>query len=342
MKVLITGGTGDIGSAASKRFLELGWDVHIIDLKDEMDMAPVTYAKCNIMDFDDLKEQMEGCDAVVHMAAIRAPTIAPNPEVFRINVAGTFNVYEAAAQLGIKRVVQASSINAIGCVWSIGDIHPQYFPLDEEHPRFTTDSYSLSKQMVEDLAEYFYHRDGISGVSFRFPWVYNREKHINEGYFERMRTNRDNVLALFEQSPEDQKKRLERLKTEVLAFRKTRPLEYAQVKDRKHPFAQDHADPLWRFYAFDRFDYWVNLDDRDAAQAIEKSVTSDYEGSHPLFVMAPKNTLGISSRKLAETFYPEVVTWKKDIQGAEALVSSDRARALIGFDPQYQLSLPDA
>lgn len=341
MKVLITGGTGDIGSAASKRFLALGWEVHIIDLKDEATTGEASYAKCNIMEFDDLKTQMQGCDAVVHMAAIRGPTLAPNEEVFRINVAGTFNVYEAAAQLGIKRVVQASSINAIGCVWSIGDIHPQYFPIDEDHPRFTTDSYSLSKQMVEDLAEYFYHRDGISGVSFRFPWVYNREKHINDSYFERMHKNRDNVLALFEQRPEEQKERLERLKTEVLAFRKTRPLEYAQAQNRQ-PFNQEHADPLWRFYAFDRFDYWVNLDDRDAAQAIEKSVTSDYEGSHPLFVMAPNNTLGISSRKLAETFYPEVVTWKKDIQGAEALVSSDRARALIGFDPQYQLSLPDA
>ena len=106
------------------------------------------------MDFGALKAQMQGCEAVVHLAAFRGPGMAPGQAVFHVNVAGTFNVYEAAAQAGIKRVVQASSINAIGCGWSIDEIHPQYFPIDEDHPRITNDPYSFSKQMVEDIADY--------------------------------------------------------------------------------------------------------------------------------------------------------------------------------------------
>lgn len=339
MKVLITGGVGDIGSSVSQRLIGQGWDVHIVDLLEQSSIEGASYAQCDIMDFEGLKTQMQGCDAVIHLAAIRAPTLAPNQDIFRINVAGSFNVYEAAAQLGIKRVVQASSINAIGCAWSTDEIYPQYFPLDEAHPRLTTDAYSLSKQMVEDLAEYFYHRDGISGTSMRFPWVYNREKHIGDGYFERLKNTRSALASFFEQDPAEQQARLERLHSEVIAFRKTRPLEFLQVQNRP-PFKQDHPDPLWYFYAFERFNFWVILDDRDAAQALEKSVTADYEGSHALFINQPLNTLGLSSKTLVDAFYPRVKNWKTEAKADEALVSTAKAKALIGFEAEYSLHAP--
>jgi nucleoside-diphosphate-sugar epimerase len=335
MRVLITGGTGDIGTATSQRLMANGWDVHLIDQKEAALFPGVSYAQCDIMDFEALKMQMQGCDAVIHLAAIRAPLMAPNQDVFMVNVAGTFNVYEAAAQLGIKRVVQASSINAMGCAWQIDEVYPQYFPLDEVHPRFTTDSYSLSKQMAEDVADYFYHRDGISGTSLRFPWVYNREKHIGEAYFKRRENTKQALDDLLAQHPEAQQARLAKLHQEVIAFRKTRPLEYVQAQN-KPPFAQEHADPLWNFYAFDRFNFWVILDDRDAAQALEKSLTSPYTGSHALFVNYPKNTVGIATKTLVDTFYP-AVKWKKELKSDEALVSNDKAQQLIKFEPQYSL-----
>jgi nucleoside-diphosphate-sugar epimerase len=335
MRVLITGGTGDIGTATSQRLMANGWDVHIIDQKEAALLSGASYTQCDIMNSEALKVQMQGCDAVIHLAAIRAPLIAPNQDVFRVNVAGTFNVYEAAAQLGIKRVVQASSINAIGCAWQIDEVYPQYFPLDEAHPRFTTDSYSLSKQMAEDIADYFYHRDGISGTSLRFPWVYNREKHIGEAYFKRRENTKQALDDLLAQHPDALKARLANIHQEVIAFRKTRPLEYAQAQN-KPPFGQDYADPLWNFYAFDRFNFWVILDDRDAAQALEKSITSPYTGSHTLFVNYPKNTVGIATKTLVDTFYPEV-KWKKELKSDEALVSNDKAQQLINFEPKYSL-----
>lgn len=344
MKVLITGGTGDIGTALSKRLYERSWDIRLIGLEetapfDNAHLGDVDYAQCDIMDFENLKKQMQGCDAVIHLAAIRAPILAPSEEVFRVNVAGTFNVYEAAAQTGITRVVQASSINAIGCGWSIAELHPQYFPVDEDHPRVTNDAYSFSKQMVEDVAAYFYRRDGISGTSLRFPWVYNREKHLSDDYFARRETVKAELETLFHQSEADRRARLEPLKAEVLAFRKARRLEYAQAQTQP-PFSNAHDDPLWQVSAFDRFNYFTLLDDRDAAQALEKSLTagfegSQYEGSHPLFVMDAHNALGLESAKLAHLFYPEVT--KQSLSGSESLVSSDKARALLGFEPEFSL-----
>jgi hypothetical protein len=337
MRVLITGGTGDIGTALSKRLLQKRLNIHIIDQKKEASLPEVSYAQCDIMDFDALKKQMQGCDAVVHLAAIRSPDMAPGPDVFRVNVAGTFNVYEAAAQTGIRRVVQASSINALGCAWSLEDVKPQYFPVDEAHPKFTTDPYSFSKQTAEDIADYFYRRDRISGTSLRFPWVYNRDKHISAGFFEYREATRTVLHDLLRQTPEARQARLEQLHAQVIAYRKTRPLEFDKAKD-DSPFEKSWDDPLWPVYAFERFDFWASLDDRDAAQALEKSVTASYEGSHPLFITNAQNSLDFDSKTLTKLFFPKVTTFKQELKDNESLVSNAKAQTLIGFEAEYSLT----
>jgi hypothetical protein len=337
MRVLITGGTGDIGTALCKRLLDNGSSVHVIDQKKEASLPGVSYAQCDIMDFETLKKQMQGCDAVIHLAAIRSPDMAPGHDVFRVNVAGTFNVYEAAAQTGIKRVVQASSINAIGCAWSLEDVKPQYFPIDEAHPKFTTDPYSFSKQSAEDIADYFYRRDRISGTSLRFPWVYNRDKHIGPKFFEYRDATRKVLSEFLQQSPEIRKARLEQLHDNVMTYRKTRPLEFSQAKDGS-PFDKTWDDPLWPVYAFERFDFWASLDDRDAAQALEKSVTANYEGSHLLFITNSQNSLAFDSKTLIELFFAKVTTFKQELKNDESLVSNAKAQNLIGFEAEYQLS----
>ena len=334
VKVLITGGTGDIGRALSERLRNRDWAVRLIGLEDTAPFESVDYASCDMMDFDALKTQMQGCEAVVHLAALRSPGMAPGQAVFQTNVAGTFNVYEAAAQTGIKRVVQASSINAIGCGWSIGEIHPRYFPIDEDHPRITNDPYSFSKQMVEDIAAYFYRRDGISGTSLRFPWVYNREKQLGDEYLARQKLIRRELENLLQQGEAQRRARLELLNAEVVAFRRARRLEYAQAQQSRPTL---HTDPLWPVCAFDRFNYFTSLDDRDAAQALEKSLTAEYEGSFPLFVTGAYNALGLSSEILAQRFFPEVTDRKKALGGLRALVSSDRAKALIGYDSEFSV-----
>src|SRR5664279_1920785 len=165
MRVLITGGAGLIGKATAERLIENGWDVRITDIAAGVEIPGAEYVQCNILNYDDLLKQMRGCDRVIHLAALRSPNLAPGHEVFQVNAAGTFNVFEAAAAVGIRRVVQASSINALGSYYGLGEMTPRYFPIDEDHPTYTTDPYSFSKQAIEEIGAYYWRRDGISSVA---------------------------------------------------------------------------------------------------------------------------------------------------------------------------------
>jgi UDP-glucose 4-epimerase len=111
----------------------------------------------NVTNFGDLVGCLDGCDAVVHLAAHITPRISPNPVVYSENTTGSYNVLYAAAILGIKRVCLASSINAIGGVWSRNPRY-DYFPLDEQHPTYAEDPYSMSKWALEQQGDAFARR----------------------------------------------------------------------------------------------------------------------------------------------------------------------------------------
>jgi nucleoside-diphosphate-sugar epimerase len=334
MRVLITGGTGHIGKTTSERLREKGWSVRILDLAASTDIAGVEYVQGDILDFDSLVNHVQGCDAIIHLAAIRAPSIAPKHQVFQVNVAGTFNVFEAAAATGIKRVVQASSINALGGYYSTGDIRPQYLPIDEEHPTFTTDPYSFSKNLIEEIGAYYWRRDGMSSVAMRFPGVYGIDGRTGERFEQYRASVRGLLDELMSKPKAEREARLNEVRGRVLELRTHRPLEYRS--EQATPFRLKSDDLLFKLYMADRFDFWAFIDVRDAAQSLEKGVTATYEGSHALFVNAAYNSMGYDSRALAEMFYPEVTQFKRELSDATSLVSIEKARALIGFEPEYR------
>ena len=86
------------------------------------------------------------------MAAIPAPGHHPDHEVHNNNVMGSYNALRAAVEVGIQRVCQASSVNATGLAYSRWP-HFDYFPLDEEHPTYNEDPYSLSKWICEEQGQ---------------------------------------------------------------------------------------------------------------------------------------------------------------------------------------------
>jgi nucleoside-diphosphate-sugar epimerase len=336
MRVLITGGTGHIGKAATARLLQNGWDVRIIDLAAPAEISGAEYVQGNILNYDDLLKHTRGCHAVIHLAAIPTPYLAPGHEVFQANVAGTFNVFEAAAAAGIGRIVQASSINAIGCYYNTVEIEPRYFPIDEEHPRVTTDPYSLSKQMIEDIGTYYWRRDGISSLALRFPGVYSRGFPETEAYVQRVEAARRLLDELVSQPEAQQRARIADVQKRVLEFRRQRPYEFHP--DRPQSARNTHLDDLlFRLYDVDRFNFWASLDERDAAQSLEKGLTTDYAGDHVLFINDPCNSLGYGTRTLIRLFFPEVSHFKSDLSSSAALISIERARALIGYEPEYSL-----
>ena len=337
MKVLITGGAGRVGTPVSQKFVRNGWDVRVIGADPDSDIAGIEYTQCDILDFDALSEQVKGCDAIVHLAAIASPVRHPAHQVFDVNVTGTHNVYSAAAKHGIKRVVQASSINALGGYWGDDDRQYAYFPIDEAHPQLTSDPYSFSKQIVEDIADYFWRRDKISGCSFRFPAVWTVDMIEERGLVETYRKKRQMLDEFINLPQVEQNKQMASARERVLIGRANRIMEYDARQsglDKEHTF---YDDLLWSLYYLDRYNYWAYIHTDDSTQAIEKAIIGDYEGSHPLFVNSDNNYLNYDSETLLRLFFPDVTERSKPIQGMDTLVSFDRARDLIGFEPTYRV-----
>src|SRR5690606_23260713 len=100
-------------------------------------------------------------------AAIPQAYTHPNDVCFRNNVMCTYNILEAAANLGIGKVVLASSESSYGICFATDFFEPQYLPVDEAHPQTPEDSYGLSKVVNEVTAEAFHRRTGMQVLSFR-------------------------------------------------------------------------------------------------------------------------------------------------------------------------------
>jgi len=332
MRVLITGGNGLVGRPISEKFVRNGWEVRVIGIEPDCEMAGIRYTQCDILDIEALSEQVEGCDAIVHLAAIPSPVHHPNSVLFNVNVSGTYHVFEAAAKAGVKRIAQASSINALGGYWGCDDRQLDYFPLDENHPLHTTDAYSFSKQMVESIADYYWRRAGITSVSLRLPAVWTNETIRKRGLQQNLATKRERLNAFLQLPRDEQRKRLAEVRQHILQLRARHIMEFESVQSGAFERESRADDWLWSSFFVDRYDYWTFIHSDDSTQAFERAVTADFVGAHPLFVNSDRNYLNVESETLLAVFYPEVRRRSKKLEGAAALVSYDRARQLIGYE----------
>ncbi len=172
MKIAITGGRGKIGRAITEMALAQGDSVVSIDrVPKERAQANLTHLQVDMTKYQDVEKAFRKCDAVIHLAAIPTPHLAPHYEVHNNNVTGSYNALYAAASLGIRRVCQASSINAIGAAYSRAPRF-EYFPIDEAHPTYNEDPYSLSKWICEQQGDSIARRyEDMTIASMRFHWV---------------------------------------------------------------------------------------------------------------------------------------------------------------------------
>ncbi len=327
MRILVTGAVGNVGPAVVERLAAAGHFLRVIGRRPDMRVAGAEYAQCDITDMAGLRTQVKGMEAIVHLAALGNPSVGSPEEVFRINCAGSCNVYEAAAGEGIRRVVSASSINALGFGFGVRDFTVHYLPIDEEHPTTPTDAYSFSKNVLEDIADFYWRRDGISGACLRLPAVIPDAGYGEEAVRASAAACRAEVEMIMSLSPARRAERLAGLKTRLMETRANRWFEHAPA-GWQGPCPES---PLMMM----RSDFWTGLHARDGAQAVDRALFGDYEGSHVMFIIDSHNRTGVPSRTLAELFYPEVTTWKRPVDGTATLVSIDRARALLGFEPEY-------
>jgi nucleoside-diphosphate-sugar epimerase len=168
MRVAVTGGSGKAGRAVVRDLVDHGHRVLNIDLVPDPD--PVcAYRQANLDELGQTFEVLHRQEAVVHLAAIPRPGLLTEEATFRTNTAGIFNVFSAACQLGLGRVVWASSETTLGLPF---DETKPYFPVDEDQPTVPKSSYALSKVLGEEMARYFSSRFGIPIVGLRLSNVW--------------------------------------------------------------------------------------------------------------------------------------------------------------------------
>ena len=153
MRIAVTGGNGKLGAVAVQHLRAAGHEVIVLDQAGpdrwEFTQVDITNYGHVIDALAGINDRHDGLDAIVHLAAIPAPGLLSDAATFHNNVVGTFNVFQAARRLGIRRVVFASSETVLGLPF---DAPPPYVPLDEEYDTRPESVYSLGKHLEEELA----------------------------------------------------------------------------------------------------------------------------------------------------------------------------------------------
>jgi nucleoside-diphosphate-sugar epimerase len=173
--IIVTGGSGKAGKTCVRDLQEHGYDIVCIDLVRPVNEG-VPFSRVDLTDFGQTIAALSAIDdrvnevtGIVHLAAIPAPGLAPNHVIFETNMLSTYNVFEAARQLGIKNIVWASSETVLGLPFATP---PPYVPVDEEYPGRPESAYSLSKLLGEEMAKQFCRWDPeLKIIGLRFSNV---------------------------------------------------------------------------------------------------------------------------------------------------------------------------
>lgn len=170
--MLVTGAAGGVGRYVVAALQNQDVEIVAVDVAEAPAMKGVRRASLDITDLELLTNAAQGCDVVVHLAAIPAFDPERNWDICRTNVLGTETVFEASVRAGVRRVVQASSICATGFIYWSRPSSPTYFPIDEAYDDVPDDLYGLSKLFAELLATAYEKRYGLETTSYRMATVW--------------------------------------------------------------------------------------------------------------------------------------------------------------------------
>jgi dihydroflavonol-4-reductase len=179
--VLVTGGTGFIGSNLALALLNQGLNVRILRRPDSdlraIGSAEVDHRYGDVREIDSLKRAMSGCDTVFHTAAVVSYWRRDRERMYDVNVGGTRNMVQACIETGIQKLVHTSSVAAIG--------FPENGPWADETNVFNWEPYDVGYRISKHRAELEIQRGvslGLSAVIVNPSIVIGpRDIHFNGG-----------------------------------------------------------------------------------------------------------------------------------------------------------------
>ena len=157
--ILITGAAGRLGTELRRGLKPLARKLRLASRNGIADLAENEESVVfDLSDAEAVMKAAEGVDAIVHFGG--APNERPWQEILDSNIRGSYHIYEAARKHGVKRVVYASSVHAIG-------YHELTAQIDTAAPHRPDGLYGLSKCFVEDLGRLYWDKFGIESVALR-------------------------------------------------------------------------------------------------------------------------------------------------------------------------------
>lgn len=159
-KLVLTGAAGRLGSYLREPLSRM------CDEFVSTDIAPAIgtlypgerYVKADLAQMEQIKPVLEGADMVVHFGAIVDE--APFEEMWGPNFVGSYNIWEAARQHGVRRVIYASSIHAVG-------MHLKSHRIGIDAAHAPDGFYGLAKCFSEDLGRMYWDKCGLESVHLR-------------------------------------------------------------------------------------------------------------------------------------------------------------------------------
>jgi nucleoside-diphosphate-sugar epimerase len=201
-RVLVTGMSGLIGSALLHQLGDR-YDWRALNRRP-MPGVPTTTA--DIADLDAIRPAFVGVDTVVHLAAI-ARVDATWEEVHHHNVVGTYNVFEAAREAGVQRVIFASSGATVAGIQReepfkalvegrYSDVEPSWPMIDHASPVRPLGLYGVSKVWGEVLARHYADTTPLSLICLRIGWVSETDRPSAPAHFANWCSRRDVVQMI--------------------------------------------------------------------------------------------------------------------------------------------------
>lgn len=169
-RVVVTGGSGLLGRFVVDALIG-DCAVSVLDIVSPQQDVP--YVEADILDHEAVRAALAGQDAVIHLAGIDDGNASHDRDYFATNVQGAWNVFHAAEEAGLRKLVVASSVAALGIGY---DRMPDYLPVDEAHPFYNSGTYGHSKEAIETAARHFVRRGRLDIVCLRPTLIVRPER----------------------------------------------------------------------------------------------------------------------------------------------------------------------